>query len=225
MNNMLLEAKNLHKSYVNGSETLHVLKNINLQVTAGSILCVVGPSGAGKSTLLHLLGGLDCPTQGEVVFKDKGLYALEERERARVRNEKIGFVFQFYHLLPEFNALENVMMPGLIGRGERKELEVRGKMLLEEMALGSRISHRPSELSGGEQQRVAIARALINNPDIVLCDEPTGNLDAKSGERVFNLIRKLNRDTGQTFVIVTHAQQIAEFAHQVVHIYDGGTTE
>ena len=218
---IVLKAIDLHKTYFNGKTPLHVLKGANLEINRADLLAVIGPSGAGKSTLLHLLGGLDTPSKGKVILDGKELYGISERQRARIRNEKIGFVFQFYHLLGEFTALENVLLPGLILKVRGKELKRKARELLEEVGLGSRMNHRPSQLSGGEQQRVALARALINEPDIVFCDEPTGNLDSENGEMVLELILKLNKTKGRAFVIVTHEEKIVERVDKRVYIRDG----
>ncbi len=221
----MLRAKGIHKVYRDGKKDLHVLKGIDLEVKKGETLSVVGPSGAGKSTLLHILGGLDRPNSGKVFLDDSDFYALPENDRARHRNQKIGFVFQFYHLLPEFTALENAMMPALIkGYGLRVTgYEVRRKTesLLQELGLGERLRHRPSELSGGEQQRVAIARALINSPEVLLCDEPTGNLDSKMGEEILDILFGLNKEHRTTIVLVTHDKGIAKRAARTAEIRDG----
>ncbi len=198
-----------------------MLKGIDLKVAKSEVLAVLGPSGAGKSTLLHLLGGLDTPTAGEVMIDGTDIYALGDTERAKVRNRKIGFVFQFYHLLPEFDALENVMFPLLIKGGDGKNLRGKGAVLLKAVGLEDRMNHRPGELSGGEQQRVAIARALINEPELLLCDEPTGNLDSESGEKIIELLWELNKSRKMTLMIVTHDAQIAKAAQRVLHIRDG----
>lgn len=220
----MIEAKNIHKVYKNGVAELHVLKGIDLHVEKGEAVSILGPSGAGKSTLLHILGGLDEPTEGEVILDGLGLYAQSDSGRARIRNGKIGFVFQFYHLLPEFSALENVMMPALISakrKAQSVKPEEKAKELLELVGLKDRIGHRPGELSGGEQQRVAIARALINTPQLLLCDEPTGNLDSPNGKSIIDLLYGLNRDNKTTIVVVTHEEEIARRANRVVHIKDG----
>ena len=218
---IVLEAIDLHKTYFDGKTPLHVLRGVNLKINRADLLAVIGPSGAGKSTLLHLLGGLDTPSKGKVILDEKELYGIGERQRARIRNEKIGFVFQFYHLLGEFTALENVLLPGLILKVRSKELKRRAQGLLEDVGLGMRMNHRPSQLSGGEQQRVALARALINEPDIVFCDEPTGNLDSENGERILELILKLNKTKGRAFVIVTHEERIVERVDKRIYIRDG----
>jgi len=221
----MLEAKNIHKTYNSGSKALAVLKGVNLVINTAEFAAVIGPSGAGKSTLLHILGGLDDPTQGEVLLEGKNIYQLNDTLLARVRNEKIGFVFQFYHLLPEFTVLENVMMPALIGRrppaSGRRPAEERAMELLNEVGLGERVRHFPNQLSGGEQQRTAIARALINKPDFLLCDEPTGNLDSKTGSGIIGLIRKLNLENKMTVIMVTHNVEISETADKVFHLNDG----
>lgn len=217
----MLRAVDIHKIYKDGKRELHVLKGINLELRKDEIVAIVGPSGAGKSTLLHVMGGIDMPTSGKVVFDGMDVYGLDERRRADIRNQNIGFVFQFYHLLPEFNAVENVMLPGLIKvksqKAKVKSVKERARELLIEVGLGERLTHRPSELSGGEQQRVAIARALMNKPDVLLCDEPTGNLDSKMGEEVLRILFELNT----TIVIVTHDKEIAKRAHRIVEIKDG----
>lgn len=221
---MLIKTKNLHKVYKDGKRNLHVLKGIGLSLEAGEVVAIIGPSGAGKSTLLHILGGLDEPTEGDVLFDGIDLYAIGDNKRSLIRNKRIGFVFQFYHLLPEFSAVENVVMPALIqsldGNYKRRLWE-RAEGLLKSVGLKNRVNHRPSELSGGEAQRVAIARALINTPDIVFCDEPTGNLDSKNSELILELISHLNRKRNQTFLIVTHNEELANFAKRVMHIRDG----
>ena len=218
----VLETKGLHKIYHNGAKDLHVIRGIDLVVPAGKVMAIVGKSGAGKSTLLHLLGGLQPPTQGEVLYCGVNFYQLSEEKRARLRNEKIGFVFQFYHLLPELTALENVMLPVLIGNStRRRQAEDRARELLTRLRLEGRLSHRPSRLSGGEQQRVAIARAFIRDPDVVLCDEPTGNLDSKAEQEIYDLIGELNKQSGRSFLIVTHSERVASFASEVFRIEDG----
>ena len=219
--NILLEAQGINRIYYQGKEELRVLKDINLKIEKSQITSIVGPSGAGKSTLMHILGGLDRPDKGRVFFNGRDIYELSDNKLSRLRNQKIGFVFQFYHLLPEFSALENVILPGLIARKKKQELEKKGLGLLRDVGLEERVSHRPSELSGGEQQRVAIARAMINEPEIILCDEPTGNLDSDNSQRMMDLIKDLNKKNEQTFVLVTHEEQTAACANRTVKIVDG----
>ena len=220
---MLIAAHDIDKSYGQGSQTLRVLSDVEFSVEAGEMVVVVGPSGAGKSTLLHILGGLDKPTQGQVLFKGQDLYAMSDEARSRARNTAMGFVFQSYHLLPELTALENVILPRLVQNNSRKTgaLEAEGLKLLEQLGLFPRAGHRPSELSGGEQQRVAIGRALFNSPDVIFCDEPTGNLDSKSGAMVMDILLHVNRSRHQAVVIVTHDELIARHAHRIVAIKDG----
>lgn len=215
----MLAAKDLHKVYKNGKISLEAVKGVTLEVKRGEILCIIGPSGAGKSTLLHLLGGLDEPSRGKVFFEGEDLYAIAEEERAGIRNERIGFVFQSYHLLPEFSALENVLLPALMRATSGAKERALG--LLNLVGLENRISHTPARLSGGEQQRVAIARALINNPDIIFCDEPTGNLDTQRGEQIVQLLHNLNKEKRKTLVIASHEQKLADIANHIVHIRDG----
>ena len=220
MNN-LIRVVNLYKSYYDGSTELPVLKGVDLAVKKAQIVAIVGASGVGKSTLLHLLGGLDRPTEGEVFYEGENIFALNDQELDRFRNEEIGFVFQFHHLLPEFTALDNVAMSGLIARQESDVAQDRAKELLEYVGLGERLEHRPSELSGGERQRVAIARALVNQPRVVLADEPTGNLDQKTSEAVHDLLWTLNDQFNQTFIIVTHNQALAQRADRLIQLVDG----
>ncbi|MCK5259615.1 MAG: ABC transporter ATP-binding protein [Candidatus Omnitrophica bacterium] len=219
----MLEASNINKSYFCTNNALHVLKGIDLKIGEGEIVSVVGPSGAGKSTLLHVLGGLDRPDQGTVHLEGGNIYDLKDAARAKIRNSKVGFVFQFYHLLPEFTALENVLLPAMIQmrKGAKKQFEGQGLDILDKVGLKERVHHKPYQLSGGEQQRVAIARALINKPRIVFCDEPTGNLDSESGEGIIHLLMDLNKKNNQTLVIVTHDEHIAERSNRTIHIRDG----
>ena len=220
----MLEAKNIHKAYYNGNKQLEVLKGVNLNIDKGKFVAVVGPSGAGKSTLLHILGGLDMPTKGEVIFEEKDIYRLSDTELSGIRNKRIGFCFQFYHLLSEFTVLENVFMPALIScepRATSYELRKKARELLEKVGLGERIKHFPSQLSGGEQQRVAIARALINNPKLLLCDEPTGNLDSKTSAEIIALVKKINLENRMTVVLVTHNAELAKEAESIYHLTDG----
>ena len=215
----LLEARDIVKEYGNGREKLRVLHGINLKIHPRDFVLVIGPSGSGKSTLLHILGLLDTPTQGRVYLRGHDLYALSGRRQARHRNRVFGFVFQFFHLMPDFNALENVLMPALVG-GDRKRRE-RGMGLLDQMGLASRAGHRPNELSGGERQRLAIARALINDPDVLLMDEPTGNLDSHTADQINDLVWELNESAGQTIVMVTHNEEIARRRGRIVRLRDG----
>ena len=220
MNN-LIRVVDLYKSYYDGLTELPVLRGIDLQVKKAEIVAIVGASGVGKSTLLHLLGGLDRPTEGTIFYEGEDIFALNDQELDRFRNEEIGFVFQFHHLLPEFTALENVAMPGLIARQKSDVAEDRAKELLEYVGLGERLEHRPFELSGGERQRVAIARALVNQPKVVLADEPTGNLDQKTSEAVHDLLWTLNDQFSQTFIIVTHNPTLAQRADRLIQLVDG----
>lgn len=220
----MLNACDLHKVYREGAKEVYAVKGVNLEVKRGEILAITGSSGAGKSTLLHLLGGLDRPNSGKVFLNNIDIYDISDNALSRLRNTKIGFVFQFYHLLPEFTALENVLLPALIknGRGvNRKEDRDRAKRLLGEVGLEERMDHKPAHLSGGEAQRVAIARALMNRPDIVFCDEPTGNLDSKMSEDLCDLMARFSRENKQAFVIVTHEQSLAKKADRMLHIKDG----
>jgi len=217
---MLIEAVNIHKLYPG---PLHVLKGVDLTIEAGEVVAIVGPSGAGKSTLLHILGGLDVPKEGQVIFQGQHLYGLSDAKRAQVRNSDMGFVFQSYHLLPELSALENVILPAMIKENSRKTstIEFAGLKLLEQLGLSARSSHRPNQLSGGEQQRVAIARALMNGPKVVFCDEPTGNLDSVSGSVVMDTLLNLNKTHGVTVIIVTHDDKIASRTQRIIAMKDG----
>ncbi|MBI3332912.1 MAG: ABC transporter ATP-binding protein [Candidatus Omnitrophica bacterium] len=219
----LLEGVALSKSYRQGGEPLEVLRGVSLALQPGEMVVIVGPSGAGKSTLLHLLGGLDTPTAGKVIFQGRNLYALSDRERAQLRNRAFGFVFQFYHLVPELTALENVMLPGWMGNGGGPSAKTaqRARGLLEEVGLGRRLSHHPGQLSGGEQQRVAIARALMNGPELLFCDEPTGNLDSETGSKIVELLVRLNRQERRTLVVVTHETSMTQVAGRVLSLKDG----
>ncbi|MCS7019373.1 MAG: ABC transporter ATP-binding protein [Cytophagales bacterium] len=213
----MLVAQNLHKYY----GQLHVLKGIDLHIETGKITTIVGPSGAGKSTLLHILGTLDKPDKGSLTAEGINLLTLNEKELARFRNLTIGFVFQFHNLLPEFTALENIAMPGYIAGKSTDELHQRAIMLAEKLGVAHRLSHKPAELSGGEQQRIAVARALINSPTIVFADEPTGNLDTRNAEELHNLFFKLRDELNQTFVIVTHNEALANATDRKITIIDG----
>ncbi|MFT6925581.1 MAG: lipoprotein-releasing system ATP-binding protein [Psychromonas sp.] len=221
MNDELLVCRNLSKVYVDGKLSTTVLHNVDLSVKAGELLAIVGSSGSGKSTLLHLLGALDIPTQGEVFYQGKNIHQLSANEQAQWRNQCLGFVYQFHHLLSEFSALENVAMPLLIAGKSIKVATQKAQAILKRVGLEHRVSHRPSELSGGERQRVAIARALINEPKLVLADEPTGNLDAKSAESIYQLIVSLNEESGTAFVVVTHDQQLANKLMRQEHMNSG----
>ncbi len=204
-----------------GSPDLEVLRGITLDVGAGEVVAIVGASGSGKSTLLHILGGLDAPTAGEVWWEEQSILRMSEERRSRLRGKQIGFVFQFHHLLPEFSALENVMMPLLIEGIAPQEARARAGALLGRVDLVHRAEHRPAELSGGEQQRVAVARALANRPKVVFADEPSGNLDSESSQRLHELLFSLNREDGQSFVIVTHNEVFAASAHRTFTMRDG----
>lgn len=206
---------------MSGPVELPVLAGIDLEIEKGEMLAIVGASGVGKSTFLHVLGGLERPTGGRVLHGDVDLYALQGDRIALFRNRHIGFIFQFHHLLPEFTALENVMMPVLIGGARGEEAARLASMLLGDVGLGTRLHHRPGELSGGEQQRVAVARALVLDPDVVLADEPTGNLDIHTGETIHELLRKINREKKVTFVVVTHNDQLAMSADRIFRMVDG----
>lgn len=220
----VLEGSEIHKSYFIGRSELKVLKGISLDMREGEIAAIVGVSGAGKSTLLHILGTLDRPTSGTVSYDGKDVFSMGDDRLARFRNLKIGFVFQFHHLLPEFTALENVLMPGLIAGKKMSEVKKSAAKLLDEVGLGERLEHRPSELSGGEQQRVAVARALVNSPQVVLADEPSGNLDLVNAESLHELISRICKSHGTTFVIATHNEHLTKLANRVLKIQDGMLT-
>lgn len=211
----------LRKSYISGHEELHVLRGVDVSVRVGEIISIVGASGTGKTTFLNLIGTLDRPTGGTVLYDGVDIFKLTDGELANFRNRDLGFIFQFHHLLPEFSAIENVMMPALISGKNRKEAQEIAAELLKTVGLKGRELHKPSELSGGEQQRVAVARALMNNPKIVLADEPTGNLDRKTGEAIHELLWKLNLELNQTFIIVTHNESLAQKADKIIRLIDG----
>ncbi|WP_108946202.1 lipoprotein-releasing ABC transporter ATP-binding protein LolD [Shewanella halifaxensis] len=218
---LLLHVSKVSKRYQEGSVDTQVLHDVDLQVFKGEQLAIVGSSGSGKSTLLHIMGTLDSPSSGSVTMLGEDLYKLSSARQAQIRNENLGFIYQFHHLLPEFTALENVSMPALIQGQSRKQVEAKASALLERVGLSHRLKHTPAEMSGGERQRVAIARALINDPKLVLADEPTGNLDAKSGEAVYQLITELAAQLGTAFVVVTHDQKLAARMDRQLHMKDG----
>jgi len=217
----MIRAENIHKSY----EDVKVLKGIDLVIPEGKTVAIMGKSGAGKSTLLHILGTLDNPDQGKVYIEDQLVAGLKSKELAKIRNEKIGFVFQFHHLLNEFSAVENVAIPAMVHSSNKTEAFEKAKKLLKYLELGHRLEHKPNEMSGGEQQRVAFARALVNSPKVVFADEPTGNLDQGTSEEVHNLIQKLKHELNQTFVIVTHDAYLAQVCDITFDIVEGRIVE
>jgi lipoprotein-releasing system ATP-binding protein len=222
---VVLACQNLRREFIEGGRTLQVLSGACMEVGAGERLAIIGESGAGKTTLLQLLGGLDLPTSGEVFVNGRNIAAMSGTERGLLRNHALGFVYQFHHLLPEFSALENVAMPMLLRDTPVAQIEKEAAALLGRVGLGDRLTHRPGELSGGERQRAAVARALITRPAVVLADEPTGNLDHRTGEQVFNLMLELNREFGSSLVVVTHDMQLAGRMDRVLRLADGVLVE
>lgn len=216
-----IRVEQLRKSYKQGSRMVEALRGIDLVFAAGEFVAIVGASGAGKTTLVHILGTIDRPTEGRVLYGGKDVFAMGERDLARFRNRTVGFVFQFHHLLPEFSALENTMMPALIQGIQRSEAKKRAEKILAGVGLQDRMVHKPGELSGGEQQRVAVARALILEPAVLLADEPTGNLDRDTGESVYQLLQQMNEDKGISLIIVTHNEEIAGRLPRRVRLDDG----
>lgn len=216
-----IELRDIEKEYDLGAIKLHVLKEIKLKVKKSDIVAIMGPSGSGKSTMLHMLGCLDRPTRGKVIIDGVDVSRLNDDELAKIRREKIGFIFQFFYLIPSLTALKNVELPMTFIKSSAKDREKRAKELLKMVGLEDRMYHRPSQLSGGESQRVAIARALANNPQIILADEPTGNLDSKSGKEIMDILVKLNKERGVTLIIVTHDPSIARHAEKVINLKDG----
>lgn len=218
--NYIIDIKKLRKVYGDGVE-LVALDDVDLTIKEGEVLSIVGPSGSGKSTLLNMIGLLDTPSDGEIWLKGQNITKASSKERARLRNKELGFIFQYHHLLPEFDAVENVMMPLLISGMDKKEARHRAITLLEDVGLGDRLNNKPNQLSGGQNQRVAVARALAGHPSIVIGDEPTGNLDTKSSDKIYELLRKLNREMNQTFILVTHDMEMAEKTDRILRLVDG----
>ena len=220
----IIEIRDLTRIYGDGVE-IRALDGVNLDIEPGEFLAIVGPSGSGKSTLLHQIGILDTPTSGTILLNGVDITKMSDRERSKTRNRELGFIFQYHHLLPDFNALENVMMPLLIKGTKHADAKKIALDLLEEVGLGDRIHHKPNQLSGGENQRVAIARALANRPSIVIGDEPTGNLDSKKSDSIYELLRKLNREHNQTFILVTHDERMAAKTDRIIRLVDGRIVE
>ncbi|AKB55050.1 MULTISPECIES: ABC transporter ATP-binding protein [Methanosarcina] len=219
----IIEIKNLTKTYKNGVE-FNALDSVNLNIERGEFIAIVGPSGSGKSTLMHLIGLLDTPSSGTLLIDRNDVTKMSDKELSEIRNRTLGFVFQYHHLLPDFTALENVMMPLLISGKKKKGAREIAEKLLKEVGLEEKMDHRPNELSGGQNQRVAIARALSCSPSIVLGDEPTGNLDTKTGGMIYELLRQLNREYNQTFIVVTHSESLASKADKIIRLVDGKIT-
>ncbi|GAB3015454.1 lipoprotein-releasing ABC transporter ATP-binding protein LolD [Bowmanella dokdonensis] len=217
----LLQCQHVSKQYQEGPQAVNVLEDISFSLNKAEQLAIVGSSGSGKSTLLHLLGALDKPSSGKVWFEGQDIFAFGAQQQARFRNQSLGFVYQFHHLLPEFSALENVAMPLLIGQTDRHQARQRAEEMLKKVGLASRMSHKPAQLSGGERQRVAIARALVNQPKLVLADEPTGNLDNKTAEAVYEVLGELTRDLNTSFVVVTHDLHLAERLDRTLTLHNG----
>ena len=222
MSNMVLEAKNVVKHFTDGKSTVEVIKGLSLKVHAGEFISIVGSSGSGKSTLLHVLGGLDRPTEGQVWLNGQRFDHMGEAERGYLRNQHLGFVYQFHHLLPEFSALENVAMPLMLREGTNyKDVKAQAEYLLNRVGLSHRLTHKPGELSGGERQRVALARALVAKPALMMADEPTGNLDRKTAVKIFELLSDLRQEFNMAMLIVTHDEQLAQSADSILHMQDG----
>lgn len=222
MSNVILDAQNITKSFTDGKSSVDVIRGLSLQVKAGEFVSIVGSSGSGKSTLLHVLGGLDRPTSGQVMINGQRFDTLGEAERGYIRNEHLGFVYQFHHLLPEFSALENVAMPLMLRKGVAyKDVKKQAEYLLERVGLSHRLTHKPGELSGGERQRVALARALVTKPKLMMADEPTGNLDRKTAVKIFELLTELRKEFNMAMLIVTHDEYLAQSADAVLHMQDG----
>jgi lipoprotein-releasing system ATP-binding protein len=220
----IIQIKNLTKIFGDGVE-IKALDGVNLDIEQGEFLAIIGPSGSGKSTLLNQIGILDTPTSGTVLLNGVDVTKMSDKERSRTRNKELGFIFQYHHLLPDFNALENVMMPLLISGVKSSKAREIARKVLDEVGLGDRMKHRPNQLSGGQNQRVAIARALANKPSIVIGDEPTGNLDSKASENIYDLLRKLNREHNQTFILVTHDERMAATTDRIIRLVDGRVAE
>jgi putative ABC transport system ATP-binding protein len=216
----LIETRDLWKTYVMGSEEIHALRGVSIEIERGEYVAIMGPSGSGKSTLMNLIGCLDTPSRGSYLLNGKQVGQMNDNELARIRNEEIGFVFQTFNLLPRASALQNVELPLVYAGVPAKERQVRAKGALDKVELATRMAHRPNELSGGQRQRVAIARALVNNPSILLADEPTGNLDSKTGAEIMGLFARLH-ESGNTIILVTHEADIAAYAHRTIHLRDG----
>ena len=218
---MLLQIQNLKKSYSSGESMVEALKGVSLKIEAGQFVSIMGPSGSGKSTLLHLMGGLDRPSFGKVILNDEAIESLSDDELSIFRRRKLGFIFQFFNLLPTLTALENVALPKLLDNKPMREIEPKARELLKMMGLGKRMDHRPDQLSGGEMQRVAIARSLVSDPLLILADEPTGNLDSKMGEIILTLLSKMVQEQGQTIIMVTHDLNAASYGSRLITLRDG----
>ena len=220
----IIQIKNLTKIFGDGVE-IKALDGVDLDIKRGEFLSIIGPSGSGKSTLLHQIGILDTPTSGTILLNGVDVTKMSDKKRSRTRNKELGFIFQYHHLLPDFNALENVMIPLLISGVKSSQARKVARKVLDEVGLGDRMKHRPNQLSGGQNQRVAIARALVNKPSIVIGDEPTGNLDSKASDSIYELLRKLNREHEQTFILVTHDEQMAAKTDRIIRLVDGKVVE
>lgn len=221
----IIESISLNKTYTMGKVDVEVLKDINIKIDSGEFVSIMGPSGSGKSTLLYLIGGLDKPTSGEIRIKGRGLAEMKDDEESRLRRRDIGFIFQFYNLIPNLNVEENIMLPVLLDGKKFKDYQKELDRILDIVGLSDRRRHTPRELSGGQQQRVAIARALINQPDIILADEPIGNLDTKTGTEVMRLLAEINKVHGKTIIQVTHSKEAADYGQRIIHVRDGKVSE